>query len=1139
MGSSWNPIDAVKDAIDSAIDLVTDIVQLKLDKAIGDAIRHGFAIHGISFSDEYKTITQVDSKMYNLLGDQKPSKLIVDATSRAIIFEKDILQCINEDLKNGGALRFRAYLNWAKRNSIYSKIGFNTTALMDYISETEILNAIKTVIGDVDYMSGSADIGNIVDLKFQIGLAYAIKLGYNPLDVTNCEILNSDTGEASIVLSDGSRKNFYVNQVDSRLRPNTQFATCIYKPVNYVYQYNSRIVPLSALPLKEELEIYTKTFTYGESGYSTYSVQDACSEIGIPIVFVQSFTFEEESHYEYPEPEEPIENPDNPDDDDENTEEPTEPVLVTTRTYRLEYAAIDYDSELFDNTQDVYITYNPDTLQVTEYRKELVAVSSSSYQSYWYEYGTGLPVVDALWTRAIGTTGNYAWAPILPVRSYTQPVTEPLFPEYYNVLVKSCKKLFIDSKFFPKLVNNINNNSQAAHIDFAHLMFGVALNRKEKYSIEYLCRFFIYISSYSSSFSTSSYAGTFNPRTEGRKVILYDTQYGKKLGYWCSVPDGITAELNWNLIWDSCYYDTFFADKTPANKCWIETKTLPSGSYRLSGNTANLAVGYIVDGSTCYVFYMTDAVLDTSLFTMNGSPLCKNNTWVNAGKLNYTNWHICSDTEMSYFRNTYGISSNPVDYLNLTSTTKSYFKKRNNAVYIASVSSDYDDSDSIFWWFMGSNPRTLREELRTRLGWNQRYGSSCRFSSNTNKSILYTTTYRQEEVWRKDSDGSNYQTTVTVAYPYSGCNVTFSSVGSPVTELSICGIRQLRTVNGIVPLPSGTQLVFNRRISGTYCERAYVSNLRIQNTIIPGFAIVYKATDYLNSTDGSNGTCPFIIPINYTVFKQMSLLHQNEVLQVSYNLLINIFVKENIRIPWYGTKAFKTVCLIGMVVVMVIVTIFSWGSATGPALVAMQTAYGVVAGTALFILVKLAIAIAVKIVMTLISKIVMSMTNNPYIAQAVSMVAALVAAYALNAWSDNIMMGADATSSVFTNIANNVMNYISNPRNIASLAMDGIKFTVNKLNQSVQGDYLALQNEQQEFMKQYQKAQQNLYDATVQLNSAKNSSFAERFSYLAITNPYHGIEYGLSSANPKTTYELSQSKVYNMYEITINVKNYV
>lgn len=1159
MGSGFNPFDAIKDAIKVAtgitiVNAVKQILQGKLDKAIGTIVRDHIQALGIKLEDEYEDVIQVDSKMYNLLGSNKPNSEILTSVTKAMIYDIDTLQSIRDDLFNDGFVRINSYVQWARRHNIYSKIGFNTVALQNHISDHEVLAAIKTVLGDIDYYPSTGDVGRLENLRFQLGLAYCGKHNISLDELIACELVSST--QAEVILKDNSKIVFNLSEFN--LNTQDEYAVCIYRTYVDTYVYIASDATLADIPFKADLGVFTKTFREGETGYSTYSVQEACEDAGVARIFTESFTYEEHEVTETIEPteEELEENPD---------AEPTE-VTHRERTYTLTYLIIDYDSSVFDPNQDVYYSFDASTGSVIKYTKTLIPTPTSNWSSYWYKYGSGLPTIDALWLKSTKQSDTqYTFLPIIPVRTYTTPITQELFPEYYPVLTKSCKKIFKDRKFYSKLVTQIESNEQASHIDFAHLLFGVPFNRKEEYSIEYLCKFFIYISSYGRYFQTQAYAGQFNPVNDyGTHVSLYYPAYQKRLGYWCNMPDSITANLNWSLYWDECYYDTFFAGSAPKNPYWIED-IVAGGGYRLSGETAN--VGIIIYGDPdpwsgdLYVSYVTNMTLDTSLFSADlltkgyssgvdvydsdavsdsarteyaakrkeRSVLLHYASWVNAGKLSTRNWHICSPMEISYLRSKYGLSGNPADYIN---------GRFGTSVRARSITPST--------WSLSYYGRNLTDAI----SYDNRY-----FRDNPSTDIMYCSAMTYTEYWYRafdggnDSSGHNQKGYHVVAYPYYGCEVPFGSPGMNMQELPRSRayfFNVLSNIDGISPLPSGRCLVFNRQISGTYCERAYIYNLNIQNEIIPGFAIVYNAVNYLNSVDGSEGTCPFVIPINLTVMKQMSMVHRNEVLQVSYNLLFNIFVKETIRIPWYATSRFKTVCLVARIVVSVVLFVITLpaGGQGATAFNAVVSAVSVVTANVAMQLVISAIVsrIIIAIVAIIVTRIVAKITGNEFVGMAAGMVVAIVGSYMMSSYDANgteISSRAFSWNNIYTDVSRKVTEFLSDPKSLAELAISGANKYIAKLNQGVQQDYMEMANAYKQFQATTQDEAQKLYELEAYNNSFRNTNFASTLSTRMLQNPYQGARLNTTLADSTAIYALSQSKVYNMYEITINVKNYV
>lgn len=1203
MGSSFNPIKIVSTIFSETLNVVKYTLQLKLDKALGSAIHVVLPF----FEDEYKTVIDLDFKVYNLLGSGKVPNQIVNAALKSTIFKKDLLPTLSNEFLSGGAIRLRMYLNWAKRNSVYETLGINVSAFNAGVSEEEIYTTIQQLLGNVEVYPDSAAIGNIYELKFQVGLTYCLEHNINITDLATIEITDYNNGVASLILRNGAQYTFNTQSLQYPLYPNVDYAVLIYRPLSRINVVKEEEISLDYLPLNSTLSIFTKTFTYGEPGYSTYSVQDACDDSGALFFLVQDFTYEDESHEETviivdPEDEEESE------EENENTEEPEEPeeqtVTIYTRTYTLTYKTINYSDPAFNSANDQYYVFNADNLTLYRYTKTYSDVVSNTFRSFWYRKGTGYPSVDTLWNRVSDfmSTNKYSWAPIITVRSFTIPITQNEFPVYYPLLQKTCKKLYLDKKFYSNLVKQLNDNESASHIDFGHIIFGVALNRKEDFAIEYICRFWLYISKFSSNIGTQEYtpnfkgygSGTANSEAEDDRLDrlasfdsgIYGTtigsdtvyidgsyipdssskRYAKKLSYFADSPTSIAMGLDWSLLWSTAKYETYFANTAPSKKCWIDYSYHQDATYSETGSMAEVGVAFYATTDATYAFLVTNMELDTSLFVCrhlkdeyisdnsvisigeevdsdrayNSIPAYQDTAWRQANNIITSKFHICSLQELTYLKNVYGISSRPeIHMLNrIVASGQSLSLFETNGYYLreyypGSVKGTFsysDDEDDSYW---------LIEVLRERFGWSRRGNSRCYFNSplctvlptnliaSTNRSVTE----------KYDSDGSYYE---RVDKPFTGCNVTYSRTSGLIYEIpqANVGYFKLADVKEISPIPAGARFVFNRQISGTYCERAIVTNIKIQNMIVSGYARVISAEKYFNYADTADSTCPFIIPLNYIVLRQMPLIQRNNVFMVASNMVINIFEKQEVHIKWYATDDFLTALLFIRVIITVIISVFTTPAGGATFLTVLQAVGYFVTDVALQILISTIISHIITIIAAIIvTKIVVKLTGNELLGTFAGLLTQFAMANSMVS-AESLQTGA-LTVNPSSNVLTSLMKQCSDPKTWVELSKSYIENSISVRGRKLQNEIAELQQSTRSFQENYNESMNVLYSLNQKLTASKSTNLTGKFAYYLLSDPYTSVKTFESTANISSICEFTQGSVYNMYEITINPKGYV
>lgn len=1085
MGSSWNPFEILENIIEHTFDMITNIIRGRIDKAIGDAVRLGFSTVGLEFHDEYRDVIQVDAKAYNIIGFNKPDKFILNTAMRSHVTKSKLPITFKEDILNGGAARFYRFLHWAHSTNNYDSLGIKVSQLGTRISEQEVQNIISEILGQVEYLRETPNIGSLIGLRLQVAFTYCIRNNIDFNQFADVQVLDITNGLFLLTLRDGQKYTF--NCRDLGLDPTKEYATCIYRPLTTQVYYKSEESSFMVLPRKPE-ETFTKIFIRGkDENIDTYTIYDASDEIPISPLLINSFEYEDFSY-----------------DDEETGEE------VNARRYTIKYQKIDTDNkEYFDKSNPVYFTFDENTFETYKYTRISHTVPSGSYDTFWYIRGTGYPVIDNIWDRALGKDDMYNWAPIFCLRTFTYPITLDVFRNYYNLAKKSAKKLVGYKKFYDKIADQVNSNPSAKDIDFAYVIMGIPLNRKEKYSIEYICRFFIYFAQYSNFFGSTSYSNTFDPQvSDTGKVTLCETRFGKVFNYGIDMQHGVGAYFNWNLIWQASAYTTYSEPEEPSSKFWITTGYVSKGAFEITDEYARVALVFepygTLGGYGARAFLATDMPLDTSLMQLEtsgtsenivgfrDSNLCMHNTaWISKGNLVTRKWHICSQIEANYL-----LTYHDISFKNILIQ---FFLQNGLFLYEKNIGENIHSSHSSAFLFLEKPNYDFVSKL-DRLDKN--------LMSQTRRQTIYLT------------DGDTRQET----YEYLGCDVTFDNAGNYIIEHEAFnnnyfgGFRQaiIKTVRAITPLPQGPTYIFHHKINGKLCEKATISGLRIQNEIIPEFVICYDAIWYLNYADTNQGTCPFIIPLNSHVLHEMSAVHQNELLQVSYNVLINIFVKETVVIPWYATEAFQTCIIVVRIVVTVVLTIF-----TGPGAAAFNSIWELV--------MHVATQIAIAAFVTVISKIVSNMISNPILKMVIENVLSIVLTMgingALNGFNFNFFGSSDS-------LMTSILNWASKPMNWAKLGAKALNGITSQKTQATVEELNTIQKENQEIMQKQQDLNNQIAAMTYNLDNSQ--SITSNLAWLLVKDPKYGMDIYYSTSNPSEIYDISQSIVYNFYDYKIS-----
>lgn len=111
----------------------------------------------------------------------------------------------------------------------------------------------------------------------------------------------------------------------------------------------------------------------------------------------------------------------------------------------------------------------------------------STPKMYIYRYGSGDPIMEP--TRPPETVISGRFMPFVPIRIENKFISEAPYKEVYYDKAKKFYKRISGGKKIDKLIDQINDNESIDDIDFAFMVFGVALNTKSRYCKQYLYEF--------------------------------------------------------------------------------------------------------------------------------------------------------------------------------------------------------------------------------------------------------------------------------------------------------------------------------------------------------------------------------------------------------------------------------------------------------------------------------------------------------------------------------------------------------------------------------------------------------------------------------------------------------------------------
>lgn len=134
-----------------------------------------------------------------------------------------------------------------------------------------------------------------------------------------------------------------------------------------------------------------------------------------------------------------------------------------------------------------YITYNTYAPEPVEGGGEPVPVERGPFMLI-YRQGSGIPAIDAMWPAAEDYRRQFM--PFVPLRIENKFITEaPYRATYYEKSRKFYKKA-MNNKKIDEMIDKIGENEKLKDIDFAFMVYGVALNTKSNHCKRYLYEFF-------------------------------------------------------------------------------------------------------------------------------------------------------------------------------------------------------------------------------------------------------------------------------------------------------------------------------------------------------------------------------------------------------------------------------------------------------------------------------------------------------------------------------------------------------------------------------------------------------------------------------------------------------------------------
>ena len=229
-----------------------------------------------------------------------------------------------------------------------------------------------------------------------------------------------------------------------------------------------------------------------------------------------------------------------------------------------------------------------------------------------------------------------------------------------------------------------------------------------------------------------------------------------------------------------------------------------------------------------------------------------------------------------------------------------------------------------------------------------------------------------------------------VTYRYITTAIKAGSIGDvgTATKDTISGYESIRQDQWGYTLVDTSTLILKVQITPTAYKEIVVVGLIHNNKISEG---IHRTSlyDVITNSDNHN----FIIPIHYGISKRLPLFQRTMLYEESLQLIINSYVWTKVK--WYETKLFQFVVL----VVAIIITIWSVGSAAKVGYAAYAAAVKAGAATVAAALVATAIALAPiilkKAALAILIGLIMDIVVNAIGGEWAIVLAVVVAVYAV------------------------------------------------------------------------------------------------------------------------------------------------
>lgn len=206
-------------------------------------------------------------------------------------------------------------------------------------------------------------------------------------------------------------------------------------------------------------------------------------------------------------------------------------------------------------------------------------------------------------------------------------------------------------------------------------------------------------------------------------------------------------------------------------------------------------------------------------------------------------------------------------------------------------------------------------------------------------------------------------------------------------DIVMSGTREEFSFRNLDLTLDSSKLYARRQVDANTYEELEISGLYYENFIYKGKSVSISAYDAFHDPDEEG----FIVPLNQQIIRQMSLRDVTDLAYHCCHMVLNCY--KVVKKKWYQSGFFKII----MVIVAIVITVVSWGSAAPAAGSLIGIVFGgmIAAGGIMLILAATLYVLAMMILMQILTKVSTQLFGEKWGA-----VFAAVAAFVIGNWGN-------------------------------------------------------------------------------------------------------------------------------------------